>query len=386
MVSKASTPELMARWSQLRPRMQVLEAPRMRWRIENAAERAKVYLYDEIGWFGVTAGDFVAELDELDGKPLDLHVNSAGGDVFDGLAIYNALANYEGEVTAYVDALAASAASFIVQAAGSRLIVRNASMMIHEAQGFAIGNAEDMRRLADLLDDSSENIAEIYDARAGGGTKQWRDAMRNVSWYRGEAAVEAGLADEIAAPPASNRSVNRTTTRPQLRDHAGIRNQAIAYADHDTAPRDEDWEAPALSDFTDQAWSELSDAEKRRIAGHYVWSASGNPPERFEDLGGPHHRPMRNGVGPAVWAAVSSGRMQQASWSDEEGVRSHLGSHYRQFGETPPWEDTEDRLEAALALTSGAGLAQHAGYKAPLPDLTVLLEKHPIGAGGNSHA
>lgn len=195
--------EILTRWSQVRPRNAGQAESRMRWRIENAAERAAIYLYDEIGVWGVTAGDFVAELNSLGGKPVDLHVNSAGGDVFDGLAIYNALLQYPGAITAYVDALAASAASFIVQAAGERRIATNASMMIHEAAGLAIGNAEDLRQLATILDDSTMAIAEIYATR-GGTVNEWLSAMKAETWYRGQAAIDAGLADGIQAPPARN--------------------------------------------------------------------------------------------------------------------------------------------------------------------------------------
>src|SRR6185295_17368490 len=88
-----------------------------------------------------------------------------------------------------------------------------------------------------------------------------------------------------------------------------------------------------------------------RIARHAVW-ADNLPPKTFGEIGGFHHKPTQSGpVGPAVWRAVSSGRMEQASWSDDQGVRDHRARHYHQFDRTPPWEDTaaEDaaREEAA---------------------------------------
>src|SRR5690348_8855388 len=140
----------------------------MALKIENAADKAEVYLYDIIGDWGVSAGDVVAELRAIGDLPIDLHINSEGGSVFDGLAIYNALRNHSKPVTAYIDALAASAASFIAMAASRIVIAKNASMMIHDAIGFAYGNAADMRALAELLDESSNTIAEIYDDHAGG--------------------------------------------------------------------------------------------------------------------------------------------------------------------------------------------------------------------------
>lgn len=187
----------------------------MALRVENAADRAEVYVYDVIGDWGVSAGDIVAELRAIGDLPIDLHINSEGGSVFDGLAIYNALRNHSKPVTAYVDALAASAASFIAMAANHIVIAKNASMMIHDAIGFAFGNAADMRALADLLDESSETIAEIYDDHAGGGVSHWRDLMRAETWFRGQAAIDAGLADELAVP----RQKNELT--PRIAAHAG---------------------------------------------------------------------------------------------------------------------------------------------------------------------
>lgn len=178
------------------------------YRIENAiGGQAEVYLYDMIGEWGITADAFVTELRAVPARNIELHVNCEGGEVFDGLAIYEAIRQHPAEVTAYVDGLAASAASFIVQAADRRVMARNARMMIHDAHGLTIGNAADMREMADLLDDLSNNLADIYADRAGGTVEQWRAAMRGPNgasdgtWYSAEAAVNAGLADEVAARP-----------------------------------------------------------------------------------------------------------------------------------------------------------------------------------------
>lgn len=170
------------------------------YRIENSAPGpAQVSIYDEIGFFGVTASDFVKDLAVVKGD-LDIHLNCPGGDVFDAVAIYNALKQHQdGIVAVYVDGLAASAASFIAQAAdpGNLLIAKNASMMIHDAFGMGIGNASDMRQLADLLDQQSENIASIYADRSGRPAAEFRQAMRDETWYVGQQAVDAGLADQV---------------------------------------------------------------------------------------------------------------------------------------------------------------------------------------------
>ncbi|HTY35432.1 head maturation protease, ClpP-related [Mycobacterium sp.] len=172
---------------------------------------AEVLLYDEIGgWWGLAAEDFVRDLAKVDAKQITLRINSPGGDVFDGLAIYNSLRQHSATVTARVEGLAASAASFIAMAADTVQVCRGAMLMIHDAAGFAIGNAADMRTLADLLDKCSDNIADLYAGRAGGTVDDWRAAMRAETWYSAREAVEAGLADELLGDDATGGDGNPT--------------------------------------------------------------------------------------------------------------------------------------------------------------------------------
>lgn len=170
-----------------------------RWyEIKNiAAERAEVSIYDEIGFWGITASDFVRDLQSVQAKSIELHISSPGGDVFDGIAILNALRQHPAKVDVVIDGLAASAASFIAMAGDTVKVAPNAMIMIHEASGVVIGNAEDMIEMAALLDKTSENIANVYAQRAGGTAEDWRAAMRVETWYTDQEAVDAGLADEI---------------------------------------------------------------------------------------------------------------------------------------------------------------------------------------------
>lgn len=179
------------------------------YRIVNSGDDgpARVDVFDEIGgsWFsdGVTATGFTAALAAIpSARALEVHINSPGGDVFDGIAIYNAIAQRPGPVTTVVDGLAASAASFIAQAGKKRVVSPGSMMMIHDASGLCIGNAADMRELADLLDQVSGNLADIYAAHAGKTASAWRDAMKTESWYNAAQAVDAGLADQLAERPA----------------------------------------------------------------------------------------------------------------------------------------------------------------------------------------
>lgn len=172
------------------------------YRIQNAAptasggSRAEIYIYADIAWWGVTAEDFVRELTDLNVDAIDVRINSPGGDVWDGVAIYNALRTHRAEVTTYVDGLAASAASVIFMAGDRRVARRGTRVMIHEAAGMVMGNATVMREYADLLDAIGEDIARTYLARAGGTLESWWAAMQAETWYSATEAVAIGLATE----------------------------------------------------------------------------------------------------------------------------------------------------------------------------------------------
>jgi ATP-dependent protease ClpP protease subunit len=172
------------------------------------ARTAQVWIYDEIGMWGTTARDFAARLQEIDASAITVHLNTPGGDAFDGMAIYNALKDHPAAVTVVVDGLAASAGSFIAQAGDTVRMNRGAQMMIHDAGGVAVGNASDMQEFASVLNKMSDAIAGIYASRAGGTVAEWRAAMRSESWYSAAEAVEAGLADETVDEPVPDQPVS----------------------------------------------------------------------------------------------------------------------------------------------------------------------------------
>lgn len=171
------------------------------YRIVDLDGGVELQIYDAIGGWGVTAEEFVADLAEVTAPELTVRINSPGGEVFDATVIYNALMDHPAQVTCVVDGIAASAASVIAQA-GDRVVMNRASqMMIHDASGLCIGNADDMLEMADLLDKLSGEIAGIYAARAGGDVAGWRARMRAETWMTGPEAVDLGLADEVVATP-----------------------------------------------------------------------------------------------------------------------------------------------------------------------------------------
>lgn len=186
-------------------------APKARTRtwygITNKADCAQVHIYAEIGAWGITADQFCKDLSAVDAKSVDVRINSPGGDVFDGIAIHNALASHPATINVHVDGVAASIASVIAMAGDKVTMARGSQMMIHEGHTVAVGAAADMRKQADLLDTVSDTIAGFYAERAGGTVPDWRGRMRKETWYSAEEAVQAGLADEVAAP---SRSVKAT--------------------------------------------------------------------------------------------------------------------------------------------------------------------------------
>lgn len=169
-------------------------------RMAAQGDTTELFLYDEVGYWGVTATDVIAALADVTTPSITLRVSSPGGDVFDGIAIYNSLRAHPATVNVVVDSLAASAASFIAMAGDRVTMNAAAQMMIHDASGFAYGNAADMENMRDLLDRVSDTIAGIYADRAGNDTADWRALMRAETWFNGAEAIAAGLADDEDVP------------------------------------------------------------------------------------------------------------------------------------------------------------------------------------------
>lgn len=177
------------------------------------AARTKLYLYDIIGGYdGVTARMMVDALASVEGD-LELHINSPGGVIYEGAAIYNAIAAYQrdgrGSINAVIDGTAASAASFVAQACAEVAIEANASMMTHDGQGVAVGTAATMREAAELLDMLSDTIAEMYARRGQKTAEEWREVMvAGDTWYNASEAVTAGLADRVIPHLAAGQPRN----------------------------------------------------------------------------------------------------------------------------------------------------------------------------------
>ncbi|VVQ14012.1 ATP-dependent Clp protease proteolytic subunit [Pseudomonas fluorescens] len=166
-----------------------------------AAERViEVFVYGEIGAWGITANQFVQDLRAMDDgvSPVIAAFNSIGGDLFDGLAMHNALSRLGERCTGRIDALAASAASVAVCGAHRVIIAANAMLMIHNPYTYAGGGAEDFRRVADVLDQTLEAIIAAYKAKAPDiDDAELRRMVNAETWLTANEALALGLADEV---------------------------------------------------------------------------------------------------------------------------------------------------------------------------------------------
>lgn len=166
-----------------------------------ASERViEVFVYGEIGTWGITANQFVQDLRAMDDgvSPVIAAFNSIGGDLFDGLAMHNALSRLGERCTGRIDALAASAASVAVCGAHRVVIASNAMLMIHNPWTYAAGDAEDFRKVADVLDQTMEAIIAAYKAKAPDIDEvELRRLVAAETWLTAQEAVALGLADEV---------------------------------------------------------------------------------------------------------------------------------------------------------------------------------------------
>ncbi|KOE26826.1 head maturation protease, ClpP-related [Burkholderia multivorans] len=163
---------------------------------------AEIRIYGDIGFWGTDAELFATRLDEVAATATSIvvAVNSMGGDVFDAFTIYNALRRHAGKVTGRVDGVAASAASLILMACDEIVMPSNAMLMIHNPHTVAAGEASDLRKLADLLDSTSDNMLAAYVERSGRAEDEVRAIMDAETWLTAAQAQEQGFCDTIVEP------------------------------------------------------------------------------------------------------------------------------------------------------------------------------------------
>lgn len=195
-----------------------------RW---NGALQAKdddntISIYDPIGadfWGeGVTAKRIAAALRTIGRRDVVVNLNSPGGNVFEGVAIYNLLREHEGGVTVRVLGSALSIASIIAMAGDTIQIARAGFMMVHNAWGVAIGNRNDLRETADIMEQVDGSLADVYAARTGLARAAVAKLMDKESWFSGEDAIAQGLADEyLPADQVEQKDKDTATAAAAMR-------------------------------------------------------------------------------------------------------------------------------------------------------------------------
>ncbi|HEK2942569.1 TPA: Clp protease ClpP [Proteus mirabilis] len=189
-------------------------------------QTADIYIYDEIGGWGISARRFTEDLISLGNlSHINLHIHSPGGEVFDGIAIYNQLKNHSATITVYIDGLAASMASVIAMVGDTVIMPKNAMMMIHKPWGVSWGDANDMREYADLLDKLENVLILAYVAKTGKTTEEITAMLEQKTWLDGDECVEHGFADKVIEPVKAMASLTSKRIEEFSSMPSAIKNQ-----------------------------------------------------------------------------------------------------------------------------------------------------------------
>jgi ATP-dependent Clp protease protease subunit len=159
--------------------------------------RAEIDIYDVIGSFECNAAMMRQTLNQISASTIVVNINSPGGDVFDGLAMFADLRAHSARVIVRVQGLAASAASVIAMAGDEIEIAENGFVMIHNAWTVALGDQEEFKRMARLLGQIDSRMAKTYASRTGGDVEEIAEMMTAETWFDSEGAVDAGFADRV---------------------------------------------------------------------------------------------------------------------------------------------------------------------------------------------
>jgi ATP-dependent Clp protease protease subunit len=228
---------------------------------------AEIVIYDEIGAFGIPAKAFLDELKALGPvAELTLRINSPGGSVFDGVAIYNALKRHDAAITVWVDGIAASIASMIAMAGDEVVMPENAMLMLHDPSGLVMGTATDMRAMAEALDRMKAGMVTAYRDKSGRDDAEIESLMRDETWLSAQEAVALGLADRVEAPVRMAAHFDLSRFRrapPQLTALASVTAQEDEMSDsRKTRPRKPDAIEAAAAFDTAPGSEQIADVGK----------------------------------------------------------------------------------------------------------------------------
>ena len=203
----------------------------------DAGKTPVLSIFDDIGAYGVSAKSFLNDLRTVTTDEVDVEINSPGGDVFAGLAIYNGLRASGKKINVKVLGLAASAASLVAMAGDTIEMPENAFMMIHNPWGFAMGGADEMRNTADVLDKIGTGLVSTYAKRTGKTDQEITALLDAETWMTAQEAVDAGFATSVTPALA----VKASYSEDRLPENVRLAFKAQAPTTDDSAPA----EAPA---------------------------------------------------------------------------------------------------------------------------------------------
>lgn len=165
-----------------------------------AGKPVEILIYDEIGGFGISASELINLINAASSQPILLRINSPGGSVFDGYAIYNALSRHAAGVEVEIEGIAASIASYIAMAGNPIRMAENALLMIHNPSMFVGGDEEEMRRAAEMLGKCKDSIIQAYAKKTGLSNTELSAMMDSETWFSADEAKAKGFIDEVSAP------------------------------------------------------------------------------------------------------------------------------------------------------------------------------------------
>lgn len=282
-----------------------------RFEVKNeAADEATMYIYGDIAWYDITAQDVAQALAGVTAKTINVRINSGGGDVFDGIAIYNLLAQSSATINVFIDGLAASIASVIAMAGDKITIAKNASMMIHNAWGVTIGDKNDMRAMADVLDMADEQIAQMYVDRSGGKSSASDIAtmMNGETWMNAQACIDKGFADAIADPTGAKALIRSGLYANAPKELLATTDDWMCAAAHDL-PIDEatSLDGPAAAErMLDDAGFNGSNPDPAKAKVGFLCYDAANPKQKssykepFADIVGGTKKALKSGLDAAA--------------------------------------------------------------------------------------
>ena len=179
------------------------------WKVEASAdELEEILLYDYIGWPFNDAFEIVNYLRSIKDKNVKVKINSFGGDVFDGLAIFNAMTEHTGNITVVIDSMAASMASIIAMGGKERQAYSGSMMVIHDPWTCMCGNQYELRETADILGKLSTNMLDIYVSNSNIGKRDLKTMMKDETWFTAKEMKERKLIDTIIDGSTSQAKID----------------------------------------------------------------------------------------------------------------------------------------------------------------------------------